>query len=113
MYNAYKKRQRDNLFSFEDYEKQKAKQPGEFYRDANYIEYGQQADVPKEKVNAMVNELDKLFDRRETFSRRREFFEDADVDFINDRNRVFNKKLGRAYNQYTAEIKQNLERGTA
>ena len=26
---------------------------------------------------------------------------------------VFNKKLDRAYNQYTVETRQNLERGTA
>ena len=52
-------------------------------------------------------------ERREKFSRRRTTDEEADIDFINERNQKFNKKLERFYGQYTAEIKQNLERGTA
>lgn len=39
--------------------------------------------------------------------------DDADIDYINERNMNFNKKLERFYGQHTAEIKQNLERGTA
>jgi hypothetical protein len=53
------------------------------------------------------------FQRRKEFSRRRTHLEDEDVTYINDRNRKFNKKLSRAYDSYTSEIKQNLERGTA
>ena len=37
----------------------------------------------------------------------------SDVDAINDRNQHFNRKLERSYGTYTAEIKANLERGTA
>lgn len=51
--------------------------------------------------------------KREKYSRRRTFDEDADIDYINERNMKFNKKLERFYGTYTAEIKQNLERGTA
>ncbi|KAL4667168.1 hypothetical protein H8959_005857 [Pygathrix nigripes] len=36
-----------------------------------------------------------------------------DIDYINERNAKFNKKAERFYGKYTAEIKQNLERGTA
>ena len=43
---------------------------------------------------------------------RPEVFE-ADVDYINDRNKHFNKKIERAYGEYTKVIKENLERGTA
>ena len=50
---------------------------------------------------------------RSKYSRRRQFRHDADVDYINERNMKFNKKAARFYDQYTAEIKQNLERGTA
>jgi pre-mRNA-splicing factor SYF2 len=39
--------------------------------------------------------------------------DEADIDYINERNMKFNKKLERFYGQYTSEIKQNLERGTA
>ena len=36
-----------------------------------------------------------------------------DVTSINDRNKFFNKKIKRAFDKYTVEIRQNLERGTA
>ena len=52
-------------------------------------------------------------EKRAKYSRRREFNHDADVDYINERNMKFNKKAARFYDKYTAEIKQNLERGTA
>ena len=39
--------------------------------------------------------------------------DDADIDYINERNMKFNNKLERFYGQYTTETKQNLERGTA
>ena len=40
-------------------------------------------------------------------------FDAVDVTSINDRNKHFNKKIGRHFDQHTAEIRQNLERGTA
>lgn len=52
-------------------------------------------------------------EKRSKFSRRRAYNADADVDYINERNAKFNKKAERFYGKYTAEIKQNLERGTA
>lgn len=52
-------------------------------------------------------------EKRSKYSRRRGVNEDSDVDYINDRNMRFNKKAARFYDEYTAEIKQNLERGTA
>ena len=36
-----------------------------------------------------------------------------DVSYINERNRRFNQKINRTYDKQTAEIRQNLERGTA
>ena len=38
---------------------------------------------------------------------------EGDVDYINKRNKRFNQKIERNYGKFTAEIKQNLERGTA
>jgi pre-mRNA-splicing factor SYF2 len=52
-------------------------------------------------------------EKRGKYSRRRQFFDDADIDYINERNMKFNQKAARYYDKYTAEIKQNLERGTA
>ena len=44
---------------------------------------------------------------------RRAVHADKDIDFINDRNAHFNKKIDRAFGVHTREIKANLERGTA
>ena len=50
---------------------------------------------------------------RAEWSRRRTFYEEKDVTYINKRNEVYNKKIERAFDPYTAEIRANLERGTA
>jgi len=40
-------------------------------------------------------------------------FDANDVSYVNQKNKRFNEKIGRNYDKYTAEIRQNLERGTA
>lgn len=77
------------------------------------LNYGITPQVPKENVDRMVSELKKNAEKAGNFSRRRPHYEDADVTFINERNRIFNKKIARAYDPYTAEIRANFERGTA
>ena len=37
----------------------------------------------------------------------------ADIDYINEKNASFNRGIGQAFDKYTVEIKQNIERGTA
>ena len=39
--------------------------------------------------------------------------EEKDVDYINERNRVFNQKLERNFGKYAADIKSNIETGNA
>ena len=51
--------------------------------------------------------------KRKGYSRSRKEKASADVDYINERNMRFNKKIDRFYGHFTTEIKQNLERGTA
>jgi len=68
---------------------------------------------PEHMIDHMVAELEETHNRRKKFSRRRQHYASNDIDYINDRNRVFNKKIKRAYDPYTIEIRQNLERGTA
>lgn len=76
--------------------------------------HGMAPAVPAENVDRMVKELAGTVARRGQFSRRRPVLTDAgDVDFVSERNRRFNSKIARAYEPYTAEIKANLERGTA
>nr|POE52573.1 isoform 2 of pre-mrna-splicing factor syf2 [Quercus suber] len=67
----------------------------------------------KEKIDRMVKELKDRDEKRKSFSRRRKFHEEKDIDSINDRNGHFNKKIERAFGRYTLEIKNSLERGIA
>eukprot|EP01061_Rhynchopus_euleeides_P009044 TRINITY_DN18206_c0_g1_i1.p1 TRINITY_DN18206_c0_g1~~TRINITY_DN18206_c0_g1_i1.p1 ORF type:complete len:269 (+),score=123.89 TRINITY_DN18206_c0_g1_i1:35-808(+) len=61
----------------------------------------------------MQKELAVTSARRGQFSRRRAHNDEGHVDYINDRNQKFNEKLKRSFDNYTTEIRQNLERGTA
>lgn len=83
-----------------------------FYGTAHSISQGSHKDKPK-AIDNMVNDLEQQIMKRKSFSRRRTHNDDADIDYINEKNARFNKKLERFYGEYTAEIKQNLERGTA
>ncbi|GFR39622.1 hypothetical protein Agub_g86 [Astrephomene gubernaculifera] len=112
LYRSYLKRAENVPYTQEDYEKAKAADP-EFYRDADSMMYGQDPKLPAENVDKMVAELVDRDRKKDEFSRRRRYNDASDVDFINDRNAHFNKKIQRAFGQYTSEIKANLERGTA
>jgi len=67
----------------------------------------------EEREEVMAQEVEERIEKRNQFSRRRAFNEDKDVTSINERNRNFNEKLERNFSKYAAEIKSNLERGTA
>lgn len=69
-------------------------------------------DDPK-KVDAMLESFKEQEERNAKFSRRRAFNDNEDVTFINERNRKFVQKVNRAFDQYTEEIRENIERGTA
>ena len=64
-------------------------------------------------IQRMAEDVQKQKEKREKYSRRRRHDPDADIDYINERNMKFNKKLERFYGEYTKDIKDNLERGTA
>jgi cyclophilin family peptidyl-prolyl cis-trans isomerase len=51
--------------------------------------------------------------RRKRDLNKRKDSQDVEGSYINQRNKHFNKKISRTYDAATAEIKQNLERGTA
>ncbi|KAG8074656.1 hypothetical protein GUJ93_ZPchr0006g41384 [Zizania palustris] len=112
LYDAYKKRTKNMEVDMEAYNRAKEADP-EFYRDASSLQYGKVSKVPEGNIDRMVNELKERDEKRKSFSRRRKFNEDKDIDSINDRNEHFNKKVERAFGKYTLEIKNNLERGTA
>mmetsp|Transcript_4802 Transcript_4802/g.7170 ORF Transcript_4802/g.7170 Transcript_4802/m.7170 type:complete len:339 (-) Transcript_4802:126-1142(-) len=93
------------------YERQKNSTKN-FYRSADSLDYGNWETNPA-KVDKMANEVKALVDKRKNYSRRREFFDDADVTYINESNRKLNQKIAKFYDEYTVETRQNLERGTA
>lgn len=112
LYNAYKKRTKNVDVDLEEYNKMKEADP-EFYREASSLQYGKAPKTSEDKIERMVKELKDRDENRKSFSRRRRFRDEKDIDSINDRNEHFNKKIERAFGKYTLEIKNNLERGTA
>ncbi|XP_954914.1 peptidylprolyl isomerase (cyclophilin), putative [Theileria annulata] len=109
LYRAHKKRLRETGFNPDLYEKQKNELGEEFYRPGivNFNPNEASKDV-------VVRNVEKQYKKRDAFSRRRLYDDEAqDISYINERNRVFNKKLERSFGTYSNEIKQNLERGTA
>ncbi|KAH7474529.1 hypothetical protein PRIC1_013344 [Phytophthora ramorum] len=77
------------------------------------LAYGKDDNVEEAKVDRMAQELEERIKARKKFSRRRQHYEGEDVDYINGQNRIFNRKASQAFDKYTVEIRQNLERGTA
>ncbi|KAK3553926.1 hypothetical protein QTP70_015282, partial [Hemibagrus guttatus] len=96
----------------EGYERQREEYGEDFHPTSNSLIHG--THVPsRDAIDRMQEDIDKQIEKRSKFSRRRAYNDDADIDYINERNAKFNKKAERFYGKYTAEIKQNLERGTA
>lgn len=62
---------------------------------------------------AMAKEVEEMQTERNKRSRRRKYDETEDITYINERNARFNKKVARAYDEYTEELRDSLERGTA
>eukprot|EP00112_Aurelia_sp_Birch-Aquarium-sp1_P017217 Seg397.31 transcript_id=Seg397.31/GoldUCD/mRNA.D3Y31 product="Pre-mRNA-splicing factor syf2" protein_id=Seg397.31/GoldUCD/D3Y31 len=97
----------------ESYNQMKEDMGEKAFPTADSINYGGEGKVPEEAIDRMVNDLGKQIEKREKYHRRRQHFDEADIDYINERNKKFNEKAERYYGKYTEEIKQNLERGTA
>jgi len=69
--------------------------------------------VSTSALDKMAADIERQISKRSKYSRRRTHVDDADISYINERNKKFNEKCERFYGQYTEEIRQNLERGTA
>lgn len=94
------------------YEEAKEASGEAFYASAGTVVHGVHQDS-KDAVERMAKDVEAQIAKRDKFHRRRMHDDDADIDYINERNMKFNKKLERFYNDYTKDIKDNLERGTA
>ncbi|KAL7410719.1 SYF2 splicing factor-domain-containing protein [Mrakia frigida] len=84
----------------------------DLYRDANSLSYANNK-PSEEAIDNMVSKLNVEIDSRSKSSRKRANDDEGDVTYINDANKVFNKKITRYYDKYTKEIRANFERGTA
>ena len=77
------------------------------------LQYGKATADTEAGIKRMTDELEQRRLAAQKFSRRRQEHGGSDVNYINDRNKFFNKKISRAFDKYTVEIRQSLERGTA
>jgi len=68
--------------------------------------------LERDGAKRLATEMKRRVDKKINKKRKVEF-DEADVSYINDRNKRFNQKIGRNFDEHTAEIRQNLERGTA
>ncbi|KAF9050971.1 SYF2-domain-containing protein [Hymenopellis radicata] len=82
------------------------------YRDANTLMYGD-SKPSEDAIDRVVKKLNLDADKKSKFSRKRNNEEEGDITYINEHNRVFNKKISRYYDKYTTEIRASFERGTA
>lgn len=88
------------------------------YQNAAYHKFLK--DTSRLKNSTQKEGLDRLLEdiaiqdgNAKKFSKRRKFDYDEEVTYINKRNYHFNKKLSRAFDEYTKDIRSNLERGTS
>ncbi len=67
-----------------------------------------------DRLQAMADDLEAQISKRAEFRRDRMSIEgEKDIDYINDRNKVFNEKLERNFGKYAKHIKANIESGNA
>lgn len=86
---------------------------GSFYSTADSTSFAENK-PDKAAVDRLVKDLQKA--EEVSLKKRRDRManngDDADVTYINEKNKQFNQKLARFYNKYTAEIRDSFERGT-
>ncbi|VDB83145.1 unnamed protein product [Peniophora sp. CBMAI 1063] len=82
------------------------------YRDANSLLYADNK-PSEDAIDRVVSKLNLDADKKRKFSRKRANEDEGDITYINERNRIFNKKIARYYDKYTTEIRNSFERGTA
>nr|CEL67263.1 TPA: peptidyl-prolyl cis-trans isomerase, cyclophylin protein, putative [Neospora caninum Liverpool] len=112
LYRAHKKRLAEVSFKEEEYRKQKEALGDVFYDPASAL-VASDFKASEAAKDRLVNSIENAQKRRKNFSRRRVFDESDNVTYINERNRIYNEKIERAFGESSLEIRQNLERGTA
>lgn len=84
----------------------------DIYAGVNSLSYGDHR--PNDTaIDRVVSHMNMETDVRKKRSRKRPAEEGGEVTYINEKNQHFNKKIGRYFDEYTQEIRDNFERGTA
>ncbi|KAG1769569.1 mRNA splicing factor SYF2 [Suillus occidentalis] len=83
-----------------------------FCRDANTLLYADNKPT-EDAIDRVVGKINRDIDKKGKFSRKRFNEDEGDIAHIDERNRVFNKKIARYYDKSTSEIRASFERGTA
>ena len=106
---SLKKRQRTEVFGWDV-----------FNEDTLYSAYFKRVkkidttDKDVDRVQKMAEDLEQQIEKRAVFRRERMNIDnEKDIDYINDRNKVFNEKLERNFSKYAQHIKANIESGNA
>ncbi|GFZ42408.1 hypothetical protein JCM24511_00123 [Saitozyma sp. JCM 24511] len=81
----------------------------DLYRGAHTLAYGD-SKPSEEAVDRVIGKINKDMGKGK---RKKNDDEDAEVNYINDRNKKFNQKAARFYDKFTRTIRENFERGTA
>jgi len=68
--------------------------------------------LEQERLDRLVEDINQQDLKRSQYKRRRLHVEEQTVDYINERNRKFNRKLERNFGKHAAEFKANLEWGS-
>ncbi|KAH8428407.1 pre-mRNA-splicing factor SYF2 [Aspergillus melleus] len=84
---------------------------GSFYSTADSVGFTENK-PDRAAVDKLVSDLRKAEEVRLKKRKDRRGDDDADVTYINEKNKQFNQKLSRFYNKYTTEIRDSFERGT-
>ncbi|OWZ65828.1 hypothetical protein AYX14_03229 [Cryptococcus neoformans] len=81
----------------------------DLYRGADTLAYGDNK-PSEDAVDRVISKINKDIGKKK---RAKKDDEDGEINYINERNKVFNKKISRYFDKYTKEIRANFERGTA
>jgi len=109
----YKRMTRALKPDLEHYAQQKAKLGDLVYPTADSVAHADLVPLEQSRVEKLA-ELQRQQDAaRLNRHKRKRYDPNAEVDYINAPNAIFNEKISKAFDAYTREIKANLERGTA
>ena len=119
-------RQNNLTYTIEDTQRWREKQQSkEARRDPGFTDYAQltarkyekltehlngealQRRSTKEAAAAMAEEIRKEQQHRKKHSRRRKYDANENITYVNERNARFNKKVARAYDAYTEELRED------